>query len=152
MAFDLSSLFKAKAPPLFGLDISSSSVKMLELVDGAKGGYRVDSRAATGERQELEFAVHEDDFKKPPAAQRLRLVRSQRFDAKNQSLWRVSYDDYRTVQEGVSLPFRVHVEDARHGADALMRFEDIDVNVPIPSGAFSQSPRTGLTIEAVTCD
>lgn len=26
-------IFKAKAPPLFGLDISSSSVKMLEIVD-----------------------------------------------------------------------------------------------------------------------
>jgi type IV pilus assembly protein PilM len=42
MAFDL---FKAKAPPLFGLDISSSSVKMLELVDAGKGGYRVERYA-----------------------------------------------------------------------------------------------------------
>jgi type IV pilus assembly protein PilM len=42
MAFDL---FTAKAPPLFGLDISSSSVKMLELVDGGKGGYRVERYA-----------------------------------------------------------------------------------------------------------
>ena len=39
MAFDL---FTAKAPPLFGLDISSSSVKMLELVDAGKSGYRVE--------------------------------------------------------------------------------------------------------------
>jgi type IV pilus assembly protein PilM len=38
-------LFTAKAPPLFGLDISSSSVKMLELVDGGKGGYRVERYA-----------------------------------------------------------------------------------------------------------
>src|SRR5258705_11471108 len=38
MEFDL---FKAKAPPLFGLDISSSSVKMLEIVDAGKGAYRV---------------------------------------------------------------------------------------------------------------
>jgi len=42
MAFDL---FTAKAPPLFGLDISSSSVKMLELVDGGKSGYRVERYA-----------------------------------------------------------------------------------------------------------
>jgi type IV pilus assembly protein PilM len=42
MAFDL---FTAKAPPLFGLDISSSSVKMLELVDGGRGGYRVERYA-----------------------------------------------------------------------------------------------------------
>ena len=34
--------FKPKAPPLFGLDISSSSVKMLEIVDAGKGGYRVE--------------------------------------------------------------------------------------------------------------
>jgi type IV pilus assembly protein PilM len=42
MAFDL---FTAKAPPLFGLDISSSSVKMLELVDGGKSGHRVERYA-----------------------------------------------------------------------------------------------------------
>ena len=42
MAFDL---FKAKAPPLFGLDISSSSVKMLELVEGGRAGYRVERYA-----------------------------------------------------------------------------------------------------------
>ena len=33
---------KAKAPPLFGLDISSSSVKMLEIVEAGKGAYRVE--------------------------------------------------------------------------------------------------------------
>src|SRR5690348_8663173 len=34
--------FKPKAPPLFGLDISSSSVKMLEIVDAGRGAYRVE--------------------------------------------------------------------------------------------------------------
>src|SRR5689334_19826088 len=42
MQFDL---FTPKAPPLFGLDISSSSVKMLEIVDAGKGGYRVERYA-----------------------------------------------------------------------------------------------------------
>jgi type IV pilus assembly protein PilM len=42
MAIDI---FTAKAPPLFGLDISSSSVKMLELVEAGKGGYRVERYA-----------------------------------------------------------------------------------------------------------
>ena len=42
MAFDL---FTPKAPPLFGLDISSSSVKMLEIVDAGKGAYRVERYA-----------------------------------------------------------------------------------------------------------
>lgn len=35
-------ILKAKAPPLFGLDISSSSVKLLEIVDAGKGAYRVE--------------------------------------------------------------------------------------------------------------
>ena len=42
MKFDL---FTAKAPPLFGLDISSSSVKMLELADIGKASYRVERYA-----------------------------------------------------------------------------------------------------------
>ncbi len=42
MDFDI---FKAKAPPLFGLDISSSSVKMLEIVDAGRGAYRVERYA-----------------------------------------------------------------------------------------------------------
>ena len=35
-------IFSPKAPPLFGLDISSSSVKMLEIVEVGKGAYRVE--------------------------------------------------------------------------------------------------------------
>src|SRR3989475_8300899 len=42
MDFDL---FKPKAPPLFGLDISSSSVKMLEIVEAGRGAYRVEHYA-----------------------------------------------------------------------------------------------------------
>jgi type IV pilus assembly protein PilM len=42
MQFDI---FKPKAPPLFGLDLSSSSVKMLEIVDAGKGAYRVERYA-----------------------------------------------------------------------------------------------------------
>jgi len=35
-------IFSPKAPPLFGLDISSSSVKMLEIVEAGRGVYRVE--------------------------------------------------------------------------------------------------------------
>ena len=38
-------IFRPKAPPLFGLDISSSSVKMLEIVDAGRGAYRVERYA-----------------------------------------------------------------------------------------------------------
>jgi len=116
------------------------------------GGYRIDLKNPQGERQEIELAVHEDDFEKPPAEQRLRLVRSELFDPKNKPIWRVSYDEHRSVQGGLVLPFRVHVEDLKRHADALLRFEKIDVNVKIPPGAFSQAPRAGLRIEDVTCE
>lgn len=38
-------IFKPKAPPIFGMDISSSSVKMVELAEVAKGGKRVERYA-----------------------------------------------------------------------------------------------------------
>jgi type IV pilus assembly protein PilM len=41
----LSNLFKAKSPPLIGVDISSSSVKMVELADAGKGKIRLDRYA-----------------------------------------------------------------------------------------------------------
>jgi type IV pilus assembly protein PilM len=42
VGLDLSALFNPKARPLLGLDISSSSVKMVELSAGGKEGYRVE--------------------------------------------------------------------------------------------------------------
>ena len=38
----LANLFKARTPPLIGVDISSSSVKMVEIADAGKGAYRVE--------------------------------------------------------------------------------------------------------------
>ncbi len=41
----LSNLFKTKSPPLIGVDISSSSVKMVELADAGRGKIRLDRYA-----------------------------------------------------------------------------------------------------------
>jgi len=41
----LSGLFKAKSPPLIGVDISSSSVKMVELADASRGKIRLERYA-----------------------------------------------------------------------------------------------------------
>jgi type IV pilus assembly protein PilM len=38
-------IFKPKAPPLFGMDISSSAIKMVELADAGKGARRVERYA-----------------------------------------------------------------------------------------------------------
>ena len=42
MRFDISAFFNPKARPLLGLDISSSAVKLVELVANGKEGYRVE--------------------------------------------------------------------------------------------------------------
>ncbi len=44
MALNLD-IFKPKTPPLFGMDISSSSVKLVELMDAGKGAVRVERYA-----------------------------------------------------------------------------------------------------------
>lgn len=45
MAFDLGALFSSKNPPLLGLDLSSSSIKVVELGGSAEGGYRLERYA-----------------------------------------------------------------------------------------------------------
>ncbi len=42
MRFDISAFLNPKARPLLGLDISSSAVKLVELVANGKEGYRVE--------------------------------------------------------------------------------------------------------------
>lgn len=46
MAFDLGSLVGKKNPPLIGLDISTSGVKLVELSDAGKGEYRLENFAS----------------------------------------------------------------------------------------------------------
>lgn len=45
MALDLGSLFKKRSPPLIGVDISTSSVKLVELSQAAKGKLRLERYA-----------------------------------------------------------------------------------------------------------
>ena len=45
MAFEFGPLFASKNPPMFGLDLSSSSVKLVELGGSAEAGYRVERYA-----------------------------------------------------------------------------------------------------------
>ena len=41
----LERLFKARTPPLVGTDISSSAIKMVEIMEAGKGMYRVERYA-----------------------------------------------------------------------------------------------------------
>ncbi|HBQ17808.1 MAG: DUF4292 domain-containing protein [Sandaracinaceae bacterium] len=158
---------------LLGLRFSSTEVTRLLLgetprieaedrtirCDGAT--YRVELTAADGRRQELDLELREGDEMVPPEAQRMRLKRSEVFSADGQTEWRVTYDEYRFIEDpddtqsprrGVVLPFRVRFEDPRRDIDTLVRFSSIDLNVEIPAGAFRQETRPGLEVHPVTCD
>jgi hypothetical protein len=123
------------------------------------GTYRVTLRAEDGRRQELDLEVRDEDLSAAPDDQRVRLRRSEIFTADGTTEWRVTFDDYRVVDDpeedgerGVAMPFTVRFEDPRRGIDTLMRFERVDLNVAPPSDAFVQQPREGLTVEEVSCE
>lgn len=122
------------------------------------GNYLVTLRSADGLRQEIEIGVRNADREKPPAEQRLRLLRSELFDDGG-TVWRTTFDEYRVVEDpnseqgmGVAMPYEVRFEHPREEADTTVRFEDIDLNVEVPAEAFAQSPRPGLPAEEVLCD
>ncbi|HJL16191.1 MAG TPA: DUF4292 domain-containing protein [Sandaracinaceae bacterium LLY-WYZ-13_1] len=125
------------------------------------GAYRVTLHGVDGRRQELVLEVRERDLRAAPEAQRMRLRRSEVFAPGGATEWRVTYDDYRFVEDplddqrprrGVVMPFSVRFEDPRRDQDTLVRFQEVDLNVEVPPGTFQQRPRPGLTIEEVTCD
>ncbi len=117
--------------------------------------YQIVLRAADGRRQEIELQVREADLNAPLLEQRLRLLRSELFDARDRTVWRATYDDYRVLPVGamgVAVPFWVRIEQPRLGSDTLVRFEEITVNPEIPNEVFEQTPRPGIKQEHVECD
>jgi hypothetical protein len=119
------------------------------------GYYHVRVRGADGRRQELDYAVGERDRDKPPSRQELQLLRSEQFDAKGRTVWRVSYEDYRDVVRGtykVAMPFKVRVEQPSAGRDTQIRFKEIALDPSVPASAFQQQPRAGMEIEEASCE
>ena len=123
--------------------------------------YLVTLRTEDGRRQELDLAIRSHDVEEAPELQRMRLTRSEVFDADGQTEWRVTYGDYRFVEDpldtqtprrGLVLPFTVNFVEPARGTDTLVRFEEIELNVPVPEGTFQQRTRPGLQVEAVHCD
>ncbi len=125
------------------------------------GTYVVTLHAPDGRRQELALEVRSQDLTAQPEAQQLRLMRSEVFAASGETEWRVTFDDYRFVEDptdtaqprrGVMMPFTLRFEDPRRNTDTLVRFQRIDLNVEVPEGTFQQEPRPGLSVELVSCD
>jgi len=124
----------------------------MEWVDGY---YRVRLRAADGRRQVVDLALADADMAAPPDKQRLRLVRSEIFDAQGRSTWRTRYDDYRVLpmgDYGIAMPFEVRVEQPSTGTDTLIKFQEIQFDPEVATEAFTQQPRPGMTQEEALCD
>jgi hypothetical protein len=148
---------------VIGVALSSSEVASVLLGDppliagaeaiscGKSGNYLLQRTAPDGAREELELSVNEADRKNPPDKQRLYLASATLWSAAGQKLYRVRYEDYRKVGRA-ELPHTVRIDDFAHDTDALLRLSEAAVDVTVPEGAFSQTPRAGLTIEEVTCD
>jgi outer membrane lipoprotein-sorting protein len=144
---DVVSVLFGDAPPLPGTPAGNDAMKC-----SGDGSYVVERKTAEGGREELEFGIHEDDFKKPAEQQRLTLIGAKLWGPSGKRQYSVRYEDYASVGGGVSLPHTVRITDDAGGADAVLRFEKMDVNVEVPAEAFSQTPRSGLTLEALSCE
>jgi hypothetical protein len=75
-------------------------------------------------------------------------------------VWRIRWDDYRFVEDpedtetprrGIAMAHRIQLELPAQNVDTLVRFERIELNAPIPSDAFTQAVRPGLSVEPVEC-
>lgn len=125
------------------------------LVLNDAGHYQLTLQGPSGAKQELELAVYPGDESLAPERQRLKLMRSELWDADKKSVWRVSYSDHEAIQlEGRQLlvPKRVHIEQPSHSADTMVHFKSIAANPTIPAEAFTQSARPGMQEEEAPCD
>jgi hypothetical protein len=159
---------------LLGIPLAGSEVARLLLGDtpfiehaeesmecNDDGSYLVRLSAPDGTRQEIELSVRTADVDAPPSEQRLRLLRSEVFAPSGGTVWRATFEDHEVIEDplstaspklGVAMPMTVRFEHPGEGADTLLRFESIELNVEVPAEAFAQRPRPGITVEQVLCD
>ncbi|MFW6051260.1 MAG: hypothetical protein ACODAU_08805 [Myxococcota bacterium] len=160
---------------LLGIPLSGAEVSRLLLGDTPRidarrrtircegGAYVVTLEGRDGRRQEIELAVREADRELPPDQQHLRLVRSQVHAPDGSTEWKVRFSEHRLVRDpmadgeggegySVAMPYEIHFVHPRHGADVVVKLEELDLNVDPPADAFEQAARPGIPAEYVPCD
>ena len=65
----------------------------------------------------------------------------------------VQYRDHHRVGNGDTwLPQQVRLQDHGRETELTVRFKSQTVNIEVPPGAFTQTPRAGLVLDEVACD
>lgn len=119
------------------------------------GFYRVTLRDAKGQRQEVDLGISRHDAALPRSRQRLRLLRSEVYDARGKTVQRLTYGDYRELEHGtyrIAVPFEVRVEQPKAGRDTLIRFKDIALDPAVTQSVFHQVPSPGMHVEVSPCE
>lgn len=112
-----------------------------------KGGVQVFRLKASHEQRTLHFGRVSDQ----PV---LFLAESRRADG--ELLWRVRYDRHRPVKDPVTgrsvmIPFRAKFKNPSQKANTTVRFQSVEINVPLPRAAFLQDPSPGLAQTILLC-
>jgi hypothetical protein len=142
-------------------------------IDWSGGGYYVVRVQGTRDaREEIHLAPQPDDFGKPWAEQRMRLlnIKVEQYGA---VVYHAALSDHRPAAtaparvdpDGVEppmppsgppcnaeIPRRIHVEVPDESADVLFRYDEVHWNPPIPPGSFTQQPPDSMPTVPVTCD
>jgi hypothetical protein len=119
------------------------------------GFYRITLEVKAGGRQEIDFAIEPGDTQAVPEKQRLRLRRSEIYDAANKTRWRAKYDDFKVQTlsgQSIATPFEVRIEQPQQDRDTLIRFKQVNLNAEVPADAFQQAAPAGVNVEAANCD
>jgi hypothetical protein len=162
----LVSLLRGEAPVLKH-DPAAATVKW------SRGGYYVVKIPSTrSAEEEIHIAPHPSDFDKPWSEQRMRLLD---VEVKQQGvvLYHAELDEHKPTTtapaqvdpDGIDppippsgptctaeLPRRLHVEVPNKDEDVLFRYEDVELNPPLPEGLFTVQVPPGMRPERVTCD
>jgi len=125
----------------------------------SNGEYQVVTKSPQG-RRELSWSVRPEDRDATPAEQRLRLTMVRDYDAHDNLVRSVTYEDYRIVkakvphfstQQGIAMPFLIRYREPRARVDTVIRYKEMELNAALPVDAFTQTPRPGLIPQQLQC-
>jgi hypothetical protein len=136
------------------------------------GYYVVHIDGTRNANEDLHIAVHPDDFARPWAEQRLRVV-DVRVAQDGSTLYHAELEGHasthtaaaRVDPDGIDppippsgpacdaeIPRRIHVEVPEQNEDVVFRYDSVEWNPPLPEGTFTQPLPGGMRIIPVTCE